>query len=181
MYFCKKGNFTLLYLREPTTTRIGKVSIALEMLMNNSRFDTPHISRNTRQSFSEIVDRIQILRYCTRTSRADTVLLMTLLYKTFMEFERCAKSKAPTSGLALHFSKEQSRESLPNALRINICSPLSRLVIYATGMLSYLYEIHEPFAPKLALPRANVRPYLKHRGYKRAAPSPFSLKFSPSP
>lgn len=73
---------------------------------------------------------IQILFYCICIPLTNIVLLMTMLYKTFIEFKGCAKPKVPTLGLR-YFPKEQLRESLPNAFRINIYHLLSCVITYA--------------------------------------------------
>lgn len=122
------------------------------MLVNNSHLDMSHFVRHFskfRWQRSSIGYRFSSIVSAFLAS----ILLVTLLYKTFMEFKGCAKPKVSTSGLH-RFPKEQLWESLPNAFHINICSLLSCAVKYAP--LSYPCEIHELFASKLILPHAPI-------------------------
>lgn len=130
--FCNE-NFISFY--KQTMIEIEKIVIAIRSTYEYFAFR--HITfRETLLKVPQIVNRIQILLYCIYIPRVCIVLLMTLLYKTFMEFKGFAKLKLPTLGLR-YFPKEQLRKSLPNAFRINICSLLSCVIKYAPGMLNY--------------------------------------------
>lgn len=122
-----------LFLQRPTATRNEKVSIALETLMNNSRFDMPHLARRSSKflrspigyKFSSIVTgashprRVLVSIYSRRCS-------IKLSWNTVGG----AKTEGLYPGIALLSQKSNREDHSQMHSAINICGLLSRAVIY---------------------------------------------------